>query len=378
MKIALVTPYDGSVPGGVAEHIAALRAELLAIGHEALVLMPGSRRSRIERVADGYRIGRAISLPSNRSRARITLDPTAVRDVRDVMRRERFDVVHVHAPHTPLLPYLALLWSDAANVGTFHAALGNRSWYLAARPVLSPILGRLHARIAVSSVAMAGCRHHFGGAYEIIPNGISVERFRTNATASEAPRAPDGMPRVLFVGRFEEPRKGFADLCRAMAIVQRTLPRARLVVVGPGDTMRARILAERTGVRNVDLVGQVPADDLPGFYAGCDVVCAPSTGRESFGMVLLEAMASGTPLVATAIPGYAAVATGGHDALLAPPGCPSLLAEALTRALCDSDLRARLRTAGLATARRYDWPGIARRILQVYFLTLRRQSKGSP
>lgn len=374
MKVALVTPYDATVPGGVAAHIAALRRELLALGHEAVVLAPGARRGGIEPADDGYRIGCTISLPSNASRALIGLDPRVTRGVRDLLRREAFDLVHVHAPHSPLLPYLVVLMAEGAKVGTFHAALPMRSWYYLSRPLLGPILGRLHARIAVSPVALAGCRRHFGGEYELIPNGIELARFRPGAEVP--PWRPDGTPRVLFVGRFAEPRKGFADLCRAMTIVQQTRPCARLVVVGPGEAVRARAIAERCGAQNVEVIGEVSTDELPGYYAACDIACAPSTGGESFGMVLLEAMASGTPLVATAIPGYAAVATHDRDALLVPPGDPAALAGALLRALEDAELRGRLRAAGLATAAGYDWPLVAQRILAVYETALRRRATG--
>ena len=376
LKIALVTPYDVTVPGGVAEHVAELRAAFRRLGHEALVLAPGAARGRVEQAADGYRIGRTVAVPSNGSRARISLDPLVLRAVRDLLRRERFDVVHVHAPHTPLLPYLALLSSDAANVATFHAAFGERAWYLAARPALAVVLRRLHARIAVSPLARDRCRRHFGGDYEVIPNGVDLDRF--GPAARPFPWAGDGTPRVLFVGRFDEPRKGFADLCRAAALVQRAVPRVRLVVVGPGDPARARRVAAAAGTLHVDLVGRVAREDLPRYYASCDALCAPSVGNESFGLVLLEAMAAGAPLVATAIPGYAAVATADHDALLVPPRDPRAVAAALVRTLTDPGLRARLRVAGRATAGAYAWPAVAPRVLAVYAEARRRAGRAGP
>jgi phosphatidylinositol alpha-mannosyltransferase len=204
---------------------------------------------------------------------------------------------------------------------------------------------------------------YFQGPYDIIPNGIDVARFQD---VEPFPWFNDGIPRILFVGRYNEPRKGFKYLLRAMPLVQQQFPGARLVVVGRGDPEKFAGLMERYDVRGIDFVGQASAGDLPRYYASCDVFCAPSTSGESFGIVLLEAMAAGAPVVAGDIPGYRSVIRPGVDGVLAPPKNAQALALALVRMMADTDLRRSLVAAGRQTAQQYDWTEIARRVLQVY------------
>jgi len=364
VKIAIVTPYDLSHPGGVSEHIAHLRTEFEVRGHGVTVIAPRGRRGGLE-VSDGYYgVGRTVTIPANGSMVRITIDVTLYAAVKDLMRREQFDVVHLHEPLTPVLPYMVLLNSRAVNVGTFHAYRASNPWYTAFKPYMTFVLSRLDGRIAVSEPAREFVDQYFEGPYEIIPNGIDIARY--GGEIVPLPWAGDGVPRILFVGRFTERRKGFTHLLRAMPLVRQQFPSTRLVVVGMGDPERFARVMDAAGVGGIDFVGFVPAAELPRYYASCDVFCAPSIERESFGIVLLEAMATGTPVVATAIPGYASVMSHGHDGLLVPPRDPQALALALVRLLADRDLRGRLTTAGHATAAGYAWPRIAERVLDVY------------
>jgi phosphatidylinositol alpha-mannosyltransferase len=190
-----------------------------------------------------------------------------------------------------------------------------------------------------------------------------VARFRD---AEPFPWAYDGTPRILFVGRFNEPRKGFKYLLRAMPLIHQQFPDARLLVVGGAKPEQFEGLMDRYGVRNVDFVGLASPEELPRYYASCDLFCAPSTSGESFGIVLLEAMASGRPVVAGDIPGYRSVMTNGKEGLLVAPKNPQSLALGIVRLLSDTALRERLSAAGRATANRYDWPEIAHRVLAVY------------
>ncbi len=364
MKIALVSPYDFAHPGGVSEHIGHLRTEFRQLGHEVTVMAPRARRGGLE-IADGfYGIGRTVGVPGNGSTVRLTFDVTLYAAVKDLMRQERFDVVHLHEPLTPVLPYMVLLNSPAVNVATFHAYRASNPWYSAFKPYMSFVLSRLDGRIAVSEPAREFVSQYFEGPYEIIPNGIDVERY--GGEVDPFPWAGDGTPRILFVGRFGEPRKGFKYLLRALPLVHQQFPTARLVVVGTGPRERFDGEMERYGVRGVDFVGFVPAAELPRYYASCDLFCAPSIARESFGIVLLEAMASAKPVVASAIPGYASVMTAGQEGLLVPPKDPQALALALVRLLSDRPLRVELGNAGRATANRYAWPRIATRVLDAY------------
>ena len=364
MKIALVSPYDVSHPGGVSEHIMHLRTEFIGVGHDVTVIAPRGNTGGLE-VGDGfYGIGRTVTIPGNGSMVRLTFDVTLYAAVKALMRRERFDVVHLHEPLTPVLPYMVLLNSQAVNVGTFHAYRASNPWYTAFKPYMTFVLSRLDGRIAVSEPARDFVSQYFEGPYEIIPNGIDIDRFSHGVEPFAW--AADGVPRVLFVGRFSEHRKGFRYLLRAMPLVRQQFPNARLVVAGTGNPDRYAGEMERYQVAGVDFVGFVSPEELPRYYASCDLFCAPSIERESFGIVLLEAMASGKPVVATTIPGYASVMTNRHEGMLVPPRDPQALALALVRLLADRELRERCAAAGRATAARYAWPQIAARMLEVY------------
>lgn len=363
MKIALVSPYDLAHPGGVSEHILHLRDEFQELGHSVTILSPRARKGGLE-VGEGYfGIGRVIAIPGNGSMVRVTFDVTLYAAVKEIMNRERFDVVHVHEPLMPVLPYMVLLNSKAVNVATFHAFRASNPWYTAFKPYMSFVLSRLDGRIAVSEPALDFVSQYFDGPYDIIPNGIDVERFRD---ATPMPWANDGTPRILFVGRYNESRKGFKYLLRAMPLIRHHYPEARLVVIGSGSPAKYAKLMEEHNVSGVEFVGMVPREDLPRYYASCDIFCAPSVARESFGIVLLEAMAAGKPVVASDIPGYASVMTNMREGLLVPPKEPHSLALALVRLLADRELRAALAAAGEQTAARYDWPNVAGMVLDAY------------
>jgi phosphatidylinositol alpha-mannosyltransferase len=295
---------------------------------------------------------------------RLTFDVTLYADVKAIMRREQFDVVHLHEPLMPVLPYMVLLNSKAVNVATFHAYSGSQPWYTAFKPYMSFVLGRLDGRIAVSVPAREFVAQYFEGAYDIIPNGIDVDRY--DERVAPFPWAEDSIPRVLFVGRFEESRKGFKYLLRAMPLVRQQFPHARLVVIGSGRPEKFDHQMEQYGVGDVEFKGFVSLEDKARYYASCDVVCAPSTGNESFGYILAESMAAGKPVVATDIPGYASVVRAGHDGLLVEPKDPQALALALVRVLADRELRARLGQNGRVSAQRFAWPRVAQQVLEVY------------
>ena len=363
MKIALVSPYDLAHHGGVPEHIMHLRTEFEALGHGVTVISPRARKGGLEAGDGFYGIGRVIPIPGNGSTVRVTFDVTLYAAVKAMMERERFDVVHIHEPLIPVLPYMVLLNSQAVNVATFHAFRASNPWYTAFKPYMSFVLSRLDGRIAVSEPALEFVSQYFNGPYDIIPNGIDVDRFRD---AEPMPWANDGIPRILFVGRFNEPRKGFKYLLRAMPMIRQQFPDARLVVAGSGRPAKYAKLMEQYDISGVEFVGMVPREELPRYYASCDVFCAPSTSRESFGIVLLEAMAAGKPVVASDIPGYASVMTNMHEGLLVPPKDSTMLALAIVRLLADRELRGKLAAVGEITAARYTWPRVAGAVLDAY------------
>ena len=363
MKIALVSPYDMGHPGGVGEHIFHLSEEFKRHGDQVSIIAPRSTGSGME-IGDGfYGVGRTVGIPGNKSTVRLTFDITLYNAVKQLLDREQFDVIHLHEPLTPVLPYMVLLNSRAVNVGTFHAYRFSNPWYTALKPYMSFVLGRLDGRIAVSEAAREFVSQYFEGPYSVIPNGIDPDRF---GGGEPFPWSNDGTPRILFVGRFNEHRKGFKYLLKAMPIIQQQFPNAELVVVGPGEPKRLAGTIERNRIRNVRFIGQVSKEELPRYFATADIVCAPSVERESFGIILLEGMAAHKPIIATNIPGYAGVLTHEQEGLLVPPMDSTAIAVAAVRMLADPGLRSRLADNGLRTAQLYAWPKVAKQVLGMY------------
>ncbi len=366
MKIALVSPYDFTYPGGANEHIAHLAAEYRRLGHETRILAPAASHRQPPADPDFYRIGRPVPIHGNGSTARITLSLTLSRQVKAILARERFEVVHLHEPLMPALPLTVLYHSDAWNVGTFHAFAESNLAYFYGRPLLQPFVERLDRRIAVSRPAADFVGQYFGGDYEIIPNGIDPSRYGEDHGVAPLPEYRDGRPTILFVGRFNEERKGFRYLLRAFPLVREQFPDARLLVVGRGDVQRYRDFLAQKGLEGVEFVGYVENDLLPRYYVSCDLFCAPSTRGESFGLILLEAMASGRAVVASRIPGYEGVIGHGEDGWLVAPQDPVALALALVRLLADRERRAAIAAGGSRKARQFSWSQIARRVLALY------------
>jgi phosphatidylinositol alpha-mannosyltransferase len=369
LRIALVSPYDYPFPGGVTEHIASLAAGLERRGHTVRILAPSSAGQEQLSGPPPYRLGSIVRVPYHGSWARITLSLGLTRKVRTILQRERFDIVHVHEPLLPMLPLVVLAQSRAATIGTFHAYWKRWRLYALGRPVLRSFSGRLDGRIAVSEAARGYVSRYFPGEYTIIPNGVDTTAFRPDLEPLPACRGHG--PTILFVGRLEK-RKGFIHLLRAFAEVARALPHARLLVAGAyGDTEQQRYeaLARRLDVRSVSFLGPLNRSDLARCYANVDVFCAPSIEGESFGIVLLEAMACGRPVVCSDIPGYHDVVRNDVEGLLVPPGDEHALAKALLRILADGALAIRLGGAGLRRAAEFDWSVVTRRV-EAYYLAI--------
>ncbi len=372
MKIALVTPYDYPYPGGVTLHVAGLDRAFRQWGHEVWILASSSKDEdelghNVLKVAGGI-----IPLHASGSVSRVSLSPRLYRRVKNILQEKAFDIVHLHEPLMPMLPLAVLRHSRTVNVGTFHAYREtSHPGYEHGRHLLQPFFDRLDGRIAVSEAARDAVHRYFPGDYRVIPNGIDYERFNKEVEPLE--RYGDGRPTILFVGRLEQ-RKGFEHLFEAFARVRRTIPNACLLVAGAYSkedkepfVMRARY----EGLRGIRFVGRVSEGDKPRYFRSCDVFCAPSLGFESFGLVLLEAMAAGCPLVASNIPGYRSVVSDGSEGLLVEPGDPEALAAALVRLLRDPDLRARMSVQGRETARGFAWEKVAGRVLAFYEELLR-------
>lgn len=375
MKIGLVSPYDYPYPGGVTEHIHHLETEFTRRGHSVRIIAPSST-NRDEVHENLYRIGGIVPVPVSGSIARITLSPRAYRWVKAILQREKFDILHLHEPLMPVLCLVALRHSKTINIGTFHAYRESNFAYMAGKPVLQRFVRRLHGRIAVSPPARELVSRYFPGDYEIIPNGIDADSFAP-ASVSPMPQFDDGRTNVLFVGRLEK-RKGLRYLLQAWPALTRQYPATRLIVVGEGELREEseRYVADNN-LENVVFVGFVSNADLPRYYASAAVFCAPSTGFESQGIVLLEAMAAGRPVVASAIAGYASVITNGDEGWLVPPGDHASLAVALGRLIGEPQLRAQMGECGRRTVQRYEWPRVAERVLDYYDATMRGAGRRS-
>jgi phosphatidylinositol alpha-mannosyltransferase len=368
MKIALVSPYDYPYPGGVTEHVRNLAVRFRARGHEVHVIAPSSADAEtLEGMPNVHRVGRVVPIWANGSVARITLPMRGYLQVKRLLAAEEFDLIHLHEPLMPALPPTVLRHSQTINVGTFHAFGQSDVAYFYGKPMLQPFFRKLHGRIAVSEAARDFVAPRFPGDYRVIPNGIDYARF---ATPLEPRKFDDDRLDVLFVGRLDK-RKGLQYLLRAWPLVRREFPRARLLVVGGGRRLESyRRYAELQGWSEIVFAGYVSSDDLVRYYQTADVFCAPSTGQESFGIVLLEAMAAGRPIVASDIPGYAEVVTHGAEGLLVPPKDASALAMALAHVLADRRLGRELGERGRVKASAYDWSSVADRVLAYYDETI--------
>ncbi len=370
MKIAMVSPYDLAWPGGVNSHVTQLSRELQSRGHEVSVIAPHSAAKSCASQQSDQRfipMGRSVPLSAGGSKARVTLDWWLYLRVRALMQRERFDVVHLHEPLAPLLPLMVLQHSRAVNVGTFHAYSHRAHLYRMTRRAVGRWQRRLHGRIAVSPAARDFVSPHFPGyRYRVIPNGIDYQRF---ADADPFPHLLDSRSNILFVGRKDE-RKGLRYLLEAFLSLQSKLDNPRLIVVGPGEPDRecsALLEAATADDPNSVLVpGSVSGADLPRYYASADVFCSPATGGESFGIVLLEAMAAGAPVVASDIDGYRNVVSQNVNGLLAPARDSDGIANAVLQILKDQTLSERLVHAGRRTAQQYRWERVASEVEEYY------------
>jgi len=388
VRVALLSPYSWTYPGGVTRHIEALSRELSFAGHEVRVLAPfdpddelsrrlhrGARPQAREPGEELISLGRSVGVPANGAVSNLSLSAHAVFRMRDELRNGSYDVLHVHEPVVPFLGWDALCsLGTLPLVGTFHTYSENVVTNgIAALPLGGRRrMNRLHVRIAVSEAAAWTARRFYGGRYRIIPNGVHVaargigEDEGDGDGAAQAPSAlgaagRSGPLRILFVGQAVE-RKGLPVLLQAFEALREQVP-ATLTLVGAGPGEVAHMMLDDRGVR---ALGKVSEERKLVELARADVLCAPSLGGESFGMVLTEAFAAETPVVATDIPGYREVLRDGRDGLLVPAGDAVELAHALRRLALDEVLRAAMAASARERAERFAWPHVAAEVLDCY------------
>ncbi|WP_431944047.1 glycosyltransferase family 4 protein [Micromonospora marina] len=366
MRIGIVCPYSFDVPGGVQNHVMDLAEALLGLGHEVSVLAPADEDSALPPYV--VSAGRAVPLPYNGSVARIAFGPVSTARVRRWITRGDFDVLHVHEPLTPSLSMLAVLCARGPVVATFHTAMTRSRVLSAAQGVLQIVLERITARIAVSALARkVQVEHMDGGAVEI-PNGVAVAKFAGVPPLPGWPGecVPGTGGTLGFLGRFTEPRKGFPILRDAFVALAPHRPGLRLLVAGPGDAdeLYGRFPA---GLRDrVTFLGLVSEADKARMLRSVHLYVAPNTGGESFGMILTEALAAGTTVVASDLDAFRRVLDGGRAGRLFPTGDANALGAALSDLLDDDGRRAGLTACGDQVVANFDWPVVARRVLEVY------------
>jgi phosphatidylinositol alpha-mannosyltransferase len=376
MKIALVSPYDFGSPGGVISHISCLEQQFTRLGHEVKIIAPASRA--ISSIGDRFiRIGTPRPIPVSGSIARITISLWLDQKIKKVFDQEKFDICHLHEPLMPMLCTSVLRIKKAPMVGTFHAS-GGKPWYIMFTPIGKWYLNRwfrkLDGHFAVSQVALDYVKKYFPAEYQIIPNGVDTKHFHPKVKPIDGHN--DGKINILFVGRLEK-RKGFDYLLEAFRLLKPKIHDCRLIQVGPGVRLlkKYKKYIEQYGIRDVNFTGYASYADLARYYATADIVCFPNTGRESQGIVLLEAMATGKPIVASAIGGFLSVLTDGIEGIAVPPKDPQKLAEAILKLIKDKKLRQQMGKRGIQKAKQYDWSIIAGKLIELYKKTLKNAKK---
>ena len=371
MRIGLVCPYSLDVPGGVQNHVKDLAEALLARGHDVSVLAPSESDDLPPYVVAA---GRTAAVSYNGSVARVSFGPVVAARCRRWLRDGHFDVLHLHEPATPSLSLLALWAAECPVVATYHSASERSRALSASAAILRPSLEKIDARIAVSEDARDFQVSHVGGEPVVIPNGLYVDRFAT-AEPREDWRGDEGT--VAFVGRLGEPRKGFDLLARAFGAVAADRPGLRLLVVGGGDVAEARALVPERVRDRVTFLGRASDADKAAALRTADVYVAPNTAGESFGIVLVEAMAAGATVLASDLSAFRRVLEGGRCGELFGTGDADDLARRLAALLADPARRAVLDAAARATVRRYDWSTVAGQVLRVYETVVAGPARGS-
>jgi phosphatidylinositol alpha-mannosyltransferase len=363
MRIGIVCPYSLDVPGGVQFHVRDLAEHLLGRGHQASVLAPADEDTALPDYVES--VGRAVPVRYNGSVARLSFGPVTAARVGRWLERGQFDVVHIHEPVSPSISLLGLWACEGPVVATFHTSNLRSRAMQAAYPLLRPSLEKIIARIAVSEDARRTVTTHIGGDAVVIPNGVYVDRFAQAPASPAWSGAPDA-PSLAFLGRIDEPRKGLPVLAAAMPAVLDRFPGARLLVAGPGDVEAAKERMQPRVARATEFLGLVSDAEKASLLSSVDAYVAPHTGGESFGIVLVEAMSAGAPVVASDLAAFVRVLDGGRAGSVFHNEDPADLATHVLAVLGDPAERERLRQAGRRRARVFDWSVVGNEVMAVY------------
>src|SRR5208337_2839694 len=361
-KIAIVTPYYYPLPGGVQEYVYHLKKEYKKMGYFTKIITGHFGSSSMDE-EDVIRIGKGFPFLVNGSTGRIILF-TGKNRIKEIIDRYNFDIIHLQEPFVPFLSHEIIKCSKAKNIATFHANFNSNIFYKLGRLFLYPLWNRLHGKIAVSPSAKQSIAKYFNGEVEIIPNGVNVKRF--NRKNRKIKKYDDGKINILFVGRIEK-RKGLIYLLQAYKKLLNKHKNVRLIIVGSGPLLKLyKQFADKNKLKNIHFEGFVSINDLPGYYSTADIFCSPAIFGESFGIVLLEAMATGIPVVAFDIPGYKDVVSDKKDGLLAKSRDVVDLYGKLDVLVNDRALRKKIGAQGIIKAHNFTWEKIAKMNIQYY------------
>lgn len=361
MRIGIVNPYSWDVPGGVQFHIRDLAEELIRRGHEVSVLTPSSQS---DLPSYAVSVGPAVPIPFNGSIARLSFGPVVSARTRRWLEEGDFDVLHIHEPTVPSIGLLALVNADVPVVGTFHSSLDRSYMREMTAGAMRPLMERISARIAVSSEARRTLIEHHGGDAVIIPNGVETGAFKNAEPLPEYAATPE-RPVIVFLGRLDEVRKGLPIFAGAIPAVLERIPGARFLIAGRGSAEDVREELAPFG-DSVEFLGEISDEDKQSLLKGASIYVAPQTGGESFGIVLVEAMAASCAVVASDIEAFCAVLANGAAGLLFHTGDSADLASTLVEALLEPGALRDIAQAGHLAAAQYDWGVVTDRILAVY------------
>jgi len=366
LNIALVSAYDYALPSGVNSHIDNLAAQLKSKGHAITIFAPCSSNNITEQ--HFVPISKAIAIPTNGSIARISLSLSSFSKVKTILNNSNFDIIHLHEPFAGLVPLAFLQYSKSINIATFHS-LRNSTFNSIFRTIkgakiVNNYYKKLDGRITISKASQKFISEHFHGDFEIIPNGINLQQFSQDL--SPIKEFQDGMKNILFVGRMEK-RKGLKYLLSAYSQLKWDWPKIRLIVLGTGklDKESTQIVGSRR-LDDIIFIDWVNNSTKIRYFKTCDIFCSPAIGNESFGIVLLEAMASGKPIIASDIPGYKSVLENNKQGLLVPPKDDLAIASSISKLLENPSLCTELGQNGIVKAKEYDWNIIGNKINNYY------------
>lgn len=365
LNIALVSAYDYALPSGVNNHIENLAAQLRFIGHSVTIFAPASKSIIKNHFVP---ISNSVAIPTNGSIARISLSLSSFSKVKNILSQNNFDIVHLHEPFAGLVPLAFLQHSKSINIATFHSLRTSKFnsvfKHIKGSKLVKNYYKKIDGRITISSASKKFISEHFDGKFEIIPNGININEFSKRLPPIK--EIQDGMTNILFVGRMEK-RKGLKYLLSAYAQLKWDKPKTRLIVLGSGtlDKETTQIISSRN-LNDILFIDDVTNSIKMRYFQTCDIFCSPAIGNESFGIVLLEAMASGKPIVATDIPGYKSVVEHNKQGILVPPKNESAIVSSISKLLDNPVLCNEFGQNGIIKAQEYDWQIIGGKINTYY------------